>query len=86
MTTFRKTGERSRRYDFSGPRCIEATCWAPGMYQHRGATTSGSRNSGSTDTPCCLNRAYHGCPQPEERRGYDVEVAKMRRKEGWKRA
>lgn len=22
----------------------------------------GSRNTGSPDTPCCLNRAYHGCP------------------------
>lgn len=85
MTDFKRKGDRAR-YSFSGPRCIEAAaCWAPGMYQHRGATMSGSRNSGSPDTPCCLNRAYHGCPQPEDARHYDQRFAKLRRKEGWKR-
>lgn len=84
MATFCKTRERTR-YDFSGPRCIEASCWAPGMFQHRGATMSGSRNTGE-EAACCLNRAYHGCPQPESALGYDVEVGKLRRKEGWKRA
>lgn len=85
MIDFRQTGSKTR-FRFVGPRCIEAKCWAPGMYQHRGATPSGSRNSGSPDTACCLNNAYHGCPQPEDARGYDVELARARRKEGWKRA
>jgi hypothetical protein len=29
----------------------------------------------------CLNRAYHGCPT---NRGYDLELAKKRKAEGWK--
>jgi hypothetical protein len=80
---FRKTGEHAR-YNFSGPRCIEAKCWSPGKYQHRGAAVGGSRNTGSPDTPCCLERAYRGCPAPGSR-GYDVATANLRKKEGWKR-
>jgi hypothetical protein len=84
VTDFRRTGDRYR-YGFSGPRCIEAACWAPGLYQHRGATGSGSRSSGSPDTPCCLNRAYRGCPSEQER-GHDVALSKLRKQEGWRRA
>lgn len=78
---FRKTHERGR-YDFRDVQCIAADCWAPGAYQHRGAALSGSRNTGSPDTLCCMNRAYHGCPREVV---YDPELAKARRGEGWKR-
>ena len=43
--------------------CPKRWCWSPGLYHHRGATCSGSRNTGSS-TRCCLERAYRGCPQP----------------------
>jgi hypothetical protein len=43
--------------------CPKRRCWAPGQFQHRGASMSGSRNTGAL-TKCCLNRANHGCPQP----------------------
>ena len=82
---FRRKGQRGVRYWFVDARCISAACWAPGIYQSRGATTSGSRNTGG-ETPRCLNNAYHGCPQPEEKRGYSDELVKLRRKEGWTRA
>lgn len=52
------------------------------MFQHRGATMSGSRNTGD-ETACCLNRAYHGCP----RNGiHSEDLAKQRKGEGWIRA
>lgn len=57
----RKRGEKTK-YDFVDAGCLGRSCFAPGMFQHRGATASGSRNTGSPDTPCCLNRAYRGCP------------------------
>jgi hypothetical protein len=79
---FARKGEKPRRlYTFSDAKCIEASCWAPGMYQRRGATMSGSRNTGSPDDPTCMNRAYHGCPRD---RGHDPEKAKARTAEGWK--
>jgi len=70
--TFKRKGEKTR-YSFSDALCIGRKCWAPGMYQHRGATLSGSRNTGSPDTPCCLNRAYCGCPSGPvgERKEFD---------------
>lgn len=77
--SFRKVRLRVR-YDFSDARCIEAKCWAPGMYQHRGATMSGSRNTGD-ETATCLNRAYHGCPAD---RGHDPTLATERKAEGWR--
>ena len=43
--------------------CPKRWCWQPGDYQHRGASVSGSRNTGAV-TRCCLRRAYHGCPLP----------------------
>lgn len=84
MADFRRKGEKPRRlYDFSSVECIGAQCWAPGMYQHRGATMSGSRNTGSPDTPCCLNRAYHGCPRNIVR---SDDLARARKQEGWVKA
>lgn len=80
---FARKGEKPRRlYTFSDAQCIEAKCWAPGMYQHRSPNAGGgSRNTGSPDDPTCLNRAYHGCPAD---RGHDQELAKARKAEGWK--
>lgn len=83
MTAFRIVGEHGVRYDFRDRECIAAACWAPGHYQHRGATMSGSRNTGSPDTPCCLNRAYRGCPRDVQ---HDPELARKRKAEGWRPA
>jgi hypothetical protein len=49
-------------YEFLDLGCLGRTCFQPGLFQHRGATLSGSRNTGSPDTACCMCRAYHGCP------------------------
>lgn len=78
---FRKTHERGT-YCFLNKLCIGAECWSPGSYQHRGATLSGSRNTGA-ETKCCMRRAYHGCPDTI---GYSELRAKARKAEGWKKA
>lgn len=81
MTVFRKKYDRNK-YDFRDAQCLDAECFQPGEHQTRGATGSGSRASGSS-RPCCMRRAYHGCPN-------DVvhlpELGAARRKEGWKKA
>lgn len=60
--TYRRTGDKAR-YNFLDRQCIGRTCWAPGMYQHRSTLAGGgSMNTSSPDTPCCLTRAYRGCP------------------------
>jgi len=62
MSFFRRKGEKTK-YAFLDADCIGRKCWAAGMYQHRSPMScGGSRNTGSPDSPCCLNRAYHGCP------------------------
>jgi hypothetical protein len=58
----RRKGEKTR-YDFVDANCLGRECFAAGMYQHRSPMScGGSRNTGSPDSPCCLNRAYRGCP------------------------
>jgi hypothetical protein len=78
------------RFRFVNSRCIGRTCWAPGYFQHRSPLScGGSRNTGSPDTPCCLNNAYRGCPSGPDDDGlpiYDAAVAAKRRKEGWTRS
>ena len=60
---FRRTGDKVR-FSFLDERCIGRRCWQPGMYQHRSPLScGGSRNTGSPDTPCCMQRAYRGCPE-----------------------
>jgi len=81
MTSFRRPGDRGS-YAFLNKRCIEATCWAPGEYETRGATPSGSRSTGETQK-CCVRRAYHGCPDEPDRL-YSIDVARSRKAEGWK--
>ena len=78
---FRRKGDKNH-YDFLDADCIGRRCFWPGEYQHRGATMSGSRNTGAYSA-CCMNRAYHGCPHPLPES--DVEAAKQRRKEGWRK-
>lgn len=80
MMIYRRKGDK-HRYNFLDADCIGRPCWSPGMYQHRGATMSGSRNTGACSA-CCMNRAYHGCPHPLPER--DAEVAKERR-ERWRK-
>ena len=69
MANFKKKGERTT-YSFVDQFCIGRPCWSPGMFQHRSPMAGGgSRNTGSPDSSCCLNRAYHGCPEgPQGRR------------------
>lgn len=50
-------------FDCRDAQCPKRWCWAPGRFEHRGATLSGSRNTGTFSSEC-LNRAYRGCPQP----------------------
>lgn len=58
----RRKGEKTR-YSFVDSGCLGRTCFAPGHFQHRSPLScGGSRNTGSPDSPCCMNRAYRGCP------------------------
>lgn len=79
MATFRKTGEKPK-YSFLDVSCIGRTCWHPGNFQHRGATSGGSRSTGNSSFQC-LNRAYRGCP---ENKDVDISLIKERELEGWK--
>jgi hypothetical protein len=99
---FKRKGDKVK-YNFVDELCIGRRCWAAGMYQHRSPMAGGgSMNTSSPDTPCCLNRAYRGCPdgpmgeRTEDRDGeivhivglpeYQKDLAVKRRNEGWKRA
>ncbi len=76
MSIFRRKGDKNG-YNFLNDRCIGRECWAAGMYQHRSPLScGGSRNTGSPDSPCCLNRAYRGCPDgPDgERKEFDTDL------------
>lgn len=60
---FKRKGDKTK-YSFIDWKCIGRRCWAPGMYQHRSPLScGGSRNTGSSDTATCMNRAYRGCPE-----------------------
>ncbi len=74
----RKKGKKTQ-YWMLAPNCIGMPCFAPGVYQHRGATLSGSRNTGSTSATCMTN-AYRGCPSLK----YSGELERDRKREGWK--
>lgn len=82
MSYVKRKGD-PKKYWMVDAKCIGCKCFAPGLFQHRGATGSGSRNTGTPDSPVCLNNAYHGCPDD---RGYSEDVEKQRKAEGWKRA
>lgn len=77
---FRQKGDK-RKFSFLDADCLGRSCFSPGTYQHRGATVSGSRNTGDY-SDCCMNRAYRGCPYTLP--VFDAELAKARKKEGWR--
>lgn len=79
MTDFRKTGEKPK-YNFRDKDCIGRKCWSPGEFFHRGATSGGSRATGSSSFQC-LNRAYRGCPDDKS---IDILLIKERKLNGWK--
>lgn len=99
MAYLQKKGDK-KKFSVTDRQCIGRDCFQPGMYQHRGATLAGSRNTGSPDSPCCMRRAYHGCPPGpvgEEKRvvngrtetvaglpEINPELEKQRKAEGWK--
>lgn len=81
MSHVRRKGEKGH-YWMIDRQCIGRECFAPGEFQHRGATLSGSRNTGQTSLTCMRN-AYHGCPDDKDRL-YTIELERHRKKEGWK--
>ena len=81
MSTIRCKGDKER-YSVASAKCIGCECLRLGLYQSRGATLSGSRNTGNYSA-CCMTRAYHGCPD-ETDRGYSDDLRAERRKEGMK--
>ena len=68
------------RYWIANSQCLGMACFQPGSYQHRGATSSGSRNTGS-DTLECMTNAYRGCPADRE---HDKKRETERKRDGWK--
>lgn len=71
--TFTRKGDRNR-YSFSDAKCLGRKCWAPGMFQHRSPLAGGgSMNTSSPDSPCCMNRAYRGCPEGPEGERREIE-------------
>ena len=56
--------QNRRRFQVVDRDCIGRVCLALGTYHHRGATMSGSRNTGDT-TDGCLTNMNHGCPSPK---------------------
>lgn len=97
---FKRRGAK-HKYNFVDEFCIGRKCWAPGLFQHRAPLSGGgSMNTSSPLTPCCMNRAYRGCPagpMGERKEVYDgqeitivglpiyeKELAQQRRKEGWR--
>ena len=79
MTTARRKGEKIK-YAILDRRCLGCICFQPGPYYHRGATMSGSRNTGDVSM-CCLRRAYHGCPTE---RVADATLLAQRKADGWR--
>ena len=97
---FKRKGEKAL-YNFINDLCIGRRCWAPGLFQHHAPLAGGgSMNTSSPPTPCCMNRAYHGCPEGpcgerfEEEDGktihiigvpaYQRELAEERKAGGWR--
>lgn len=78
MAILRIKGDKAR-FNVLNNECLGKPCLVPGHFQVRGGTPSGSRNTGET-SPCCMTRAYHGCPGD----AFDFELAKKRKSEGFK--
>jgi len=71
----------SQRYKIFGASCLGCECFNPGMYQHRGASGGGSKNSGQSAV--CLTNAYHGCPIVPK---FSPELMKQRKDAGWSKS
>lgn len=73
---FKRVGQKVT-YDFVDEKCIGRKCFAPGEFQHRAGAGMGmgSRATGHY-SKCCMNRAYHGCPEGPvgERREFDNDL------------
>lgn len=81
MPHVRRKGEKGR-YWMIDRQCIGRDCFSPGEFQHRGATMSGSRNTGDVSLTCMRN-AYHGCPDCKDQL-YSITEELINRKKGWK--
>lgn len=82
MASAVKRGDKNQ-YWVRDVACIGRGCFAPGTYQTRGATMSGSRNTGHSSDVCMTN-AYRGCPSNDVDERQQPELLKQRRSEGWK--
>lgn len=79
MAYLQRKGDQTRFYVVDA-KCLGAECFRPGHYESRGATLSGSRNTGNS-SPCCMRNAYHGCPNEPV---ITEELKAERKCEGWK--
>lgn len=61
--------------------CLGRECFAPGKFQHRGATGGGSSRNTGAYSNTCMNNAYHGCPSPLPEPTEDL--IKLRKADGW---
>lgn len=83
MAMIRKKGDKSP-YSVYDRDCLGRACLSIGHYQTRGATLSGSRSTGDC-SPCCMTRAYHGCPSNDkELYTVNLDLIKQRKSEGMK--
>lgn len=80
MATIRIKGDKAK-YSVKDRECLGRECLALSHYQTRGATLGGSRNTGDS-SPCCINRAYRGCPTPIPE--FDKALAAKRKADGMK--
>ena len=74
----RQRGDR-QAYDVKDADCLGRSCLRLHPIQVRGATMSGSRNTGGYHYGCA-ERNYYGCPQPIPEP--DKEIARARRSDG----
>lgn len=81
MATAKKHGEKESYWVFEVA-CLGRDCFTPGLYETRGATMSGSRNTGYS-TNMCMTNAHHGCPLKTPRYEVKKELAEKRKIQGW---
>lgn len=80
MSKVKRKGN-NQKYHVRDPLCIGYPCFAPGKYQHRGATGSRSKDSGAS-SHTCMTRAYWGCPRAHDV-DYSRETEKANVLAGW---
>jgi hypothetical protein len=85
MPEVKRPGDNSKYYVVSLD-CLGCKCFAPGHYQHRGASGGGNgTHATGAVSPCCLTNAYHGCPS-ESGKAKSLDLLKDRKALGWKKA